>query len=670
MAHVKRKDLSEHKKTIKGKTVGGLLNAVDIRKSKSIDIFKKSVRKESSIVAANYFESKSVRFVCYLGCGSGYENKELSLQFIRKGIRFSMLLIDANGTDKLEAILRQWTTPIGVLLEGSCEGAASALEKASMESLFDAMHMWLIVENFNNQWNIQEVLEGLNLSVDADLVLASNVGSRFVLTDIFNFGNIQGNKLEKKVIGEWDIEKGLSVSRNSFKYYDRWDFNNLTLRAITVILDQPKVFKPEMLADPGYTPGVSVMTKITTQLLWTLKDEHNFRFNYTIAGRWIGSPERNSTLAVTNSLYWRQQDVSCTCARIFPHWLDWVDVFLPPATQLQTKFYYLILDKGVGDYENRFLTPLSPGVWWWTIASCVAFTLVLAFTAVLEERTEPGLYAAFSVFAIICQQAYEDGINLFDEISSSQGRRMILLVVGLMSMLLYNYYTSSVVSWLLNAAAPTLADMDALINTDLELVFEDIGYTRGWLDNPGFFYYSGFKNPKEDILRTKKVVKAKRTTALLQPVTTGIDLIRSGKYAYHTEPYTAYQVISKKFRDKELCELGSLQMMPPANVYIMAQKRSPYKQFFVWSLMRLNERGHVSAARARASGFTPRCSGQTPRALALGQAAPAFAILAQVGLFSLLILACEVIYHRIQRRKKNKAFNHGASIRGNNSDGV
>lgn len=49
-------------------------------------------------------------------------------------------------------------------------------------------------------------------------------------------------------------------------------------------------------------------------------------------------------------------------------------------------------------------------------------------------------------------------------------------------MLLYNYYTSSVVSWLLNAAAPTLADMDALINSDLELVFEDIGYTRGWLD--------------------------------------------------------------------------------------------------------------------------------------------------------------------------------------------
>lgn len=62
------------------------------------------------------------------------------------------------------------------------------------------------------------------------------------------------------------------------------------------------------------------------------------------------------------------------------------------------------------------------------------------------------------------------------------GRRVTLLVIGLTSMLLYNYYTSSVVSWLLNAAAPSIANLDGLINSDFELVFEDIGYTRGWLD--------------------------------------------------------------------------------------------------------------------------------------------------------------------------------------------
>lgn len=62
------------------------------------------------------------------------------------------------------------------------------------------------------------------------------------------------------------------------------------------------------------------------------------------------------------------------------------------------------------------------------------------------------------------------------------GRKLTLLVVGLTSMLLYNYYTSSVVSWLLNAAAPSIDSLDCLMSSDLELVFEDIGYTRGWLD--------------------------------------------------------------------------------------------------------------------------------------------------------------------------------------------
>ncbi|XP_050342409.1 ionotropic receptor 75a-like [Nymphalis io] len=584
-------------------------------------------------------------------------NKKKIDDLMHKGIRVSMQLTDKNGDERLQSSLLQRIAPVGVLLEWACDNSEIVLEMASKKTLFDSMHMWLILENEisngnENKISSLDILKQMNLSVDADVVVAVNKGEHYDFIDVFNFGKIQGNHLEKKYIGTWSPGGGLNVSLSGFKYYDRWDFHNLTLRAISVILDRPKVFKPEMLSDLGYTVGVSVMTKIVTQQLWVLKEMHNFRFNYTIAGRWIGSPKLNSTLAVTNSLYWGEQDISCTCARIFTQWLDWVDVFFPPATRLETKFYYLILDKGVGDYENRFLTPLSAGVWWCTIVACLACTVILAVTAVLEARDEPGLYAAFSVFAVICQQAYEDGVQLFEEATSSQGRRLILLVVGLMSMLLYNYYTSSVVSWLLNAAAPILADMDALVNSDLELVFEDIGYTRGWLDNPGFFYYSGYKNPKEDYLRMKKVTMAKRTAALLQPAAAGINLIRTGDYAYHTEPYTAYQVLSKTFEDKELCELGSLQMMAPAHVYIMAQKRSPYKKFFVWSLMRLLERGHTSAVRARVSGYMPTCSGRTPRALALGQAAPAFAILAQVAVVSLIILLCEIYWHRAQIKKQ------------------
>ncbi|CAH0407958.1 unnamed protein product [Chilo suppressalis] len=256
--------------------------------------------------------------------------------------------------------------------------------------------------------------------------------------------------------------------------------------------------------DVGYTMGVAAMTKVSAQLLNVLMQQHNFRFKYTIAGRWIGLPERNSTLAVSNSLYWREQDISCTSARMFPKWME-------------TKFYYLIPNNGVGGYENQFLRPLSAGVWWWSCATLVVCAIVLAVAATLEGRQAPALYALFSVLAALCQQ----------------GRRVTVLVVGMTSMLLYNYYTSSVVSWLLNASVPSIDSLQGLMNSDLELV-----------------------------------------------------------------------------------------------------------------MMRLLERGHVSVSRARVGGVMPACSGRTPRALALGQAAPAFALLLEAALLALLILIVEIIQQR------------------------
>ncbi|CAH1644610.1 unnamed protein product [Spodoptera littoralis] len=548
----------------------------------------------------------------------------------KENVRVSVRRLDGDNVDVVR-VAHQTTVPVGVLVDGHCNQTQTLMNQASFNKLFDAVHSWLILTDFeddNCTEYVMQTFQWLNLSVNADVAVVANRGDSFAIIDVYNFGRIQGNHLETALLGTWQPDQGLEIILKGYKYYNRWDFHNLTLRAISVIVDQPKVFYPEMLSEMTYTAGVAAMTKITTQMLNTIKERHNFSNVYHLSDQ-----------AVTNTLFWEEQDLSSTCARIFPKWLNWVDIYHPPTTNLQTKFYYLIPETGVGQYENRFLTPLSYGVWCCAFFAGIACTLVLAAAARMENRPKPGLYAFFSVFAAVCQQGYEDGVQLLEQTLSSQGRRLTLLVIGLTSMLLYNYYTSSVVSWLLNAAAPSIANLDGLINSDFELVFEDIGYTRGWLDNPGFFYYSGFKNVKEDELRDKKVTKAKRTVSVLQNVNKGVELLRTGKYAFHTEPYTASQVISKTYEDKELCNLGALQMMLPAHVYIMAQKKSPYKEFFDWSLLRLLERGHVKAIRARFAGTMPACSGAQPRALALGQAAPAFLMLASFAVLSCFILS-------------------------------
>ncbi|XP_028037287.1 ionotropic receptor 75a-like [Bombyx mandarina] len=607
-----------------------------------------------------YFKYKNVKLVSYITCDKLFNNNLLAKMYMEKKIRMSLHNLSHRKYD-FETFMVPHNTSIGLLVDGKCNHTKELYLEAAKLKLFDSTHSWLVFPDVRGPENdaedfIDDMFADVELYVNADIVVPSYVGDHYKLTDVYNFGRIQGNPLEKMVIGAWEQRAGLVIYNKTFKYYQRWDFHNLTLRAVSVILEPPKDFYPEILTEMKYTPGIVRMTKIASLLLNILKEQHNFRFNYTIRSRWIGSPERNSTPMVSNALLWGDQDIASTSGRIFPKWLDWMDIFYPPVTHLETKFYYMIPDKGIGDYENRFLTPMSPAVWWCSLATAVVCIFGLAAAAMLERRPSPGIFAIFSVFATTCQQDFEDGAPL-DETVSSQGRRAALLVVGLTSMLLYNYYTSSVVSWLLNAAAPSISDLDGLMNSDFELIFEDIGYTRGWFDNPGLFYFSGFKNPKEDILRDKRVLHTKRKLPPLQPVEKGIELVRTGQFAYHTEPFTASQVISRTFKEQELCELGGLPIMLPANAYMYGQRRSPYKKFFVWSLMRLLERGHIRAAEARFSGTIPPCSGRMPRSLALGQAAPAFVLLAAFTVLSVIIAMIERIWFRYRSKTSRPTIN-------------
>ncbi|CAH3989029.1 unnamed protein product [Pieris brassicae] len=594
----------------------------------------------------DYFRRRDVRHLSLLHCTSPNDELTFGHTFIDNNVRISTCSINKDIT-KIENVLRRHSVPVGVLLNGACDNTYNVLDKSSKSGLFDASHIWLILDHTSAARNmtIDDMFQQMNLSVDSDIAIATVTGSHYELTDIFNFGKIQGNELERKILGTWDQMNGLKISSKSFKFYDRWDFHNLTFRVVTVVVGQPKTFEPDMLTSLFYTKGISVFTKTAAIVLDVLKEKHNFRFNYTVAGRWIGPPDKNASLAVTNSLYWGQQDLSCTSARITSERLQWVDIFNPPVTQIESRFFYLIPNKGIGNYENRFLTPLSPAVWWCSVGAGIFCVAVLAVAAVLERRPRPAIYAMLSVLGAVCQQGYEEGTGIVEHRYSCQGQRVTLLVIGLTSMLLYNYYTSSVVSWLLSAAPPTLSDIDGLIRSDFELIFENIGYTTGWFEDAGFFYYKGYKDPKEDELR-EKVRNTKRTKDLYQTVEYGIELIRTGDYAYHTEPYSAYQTISRTFVDSELCRLGSLPMIYPSPVYIMTQKKSSYKEFFNWSLMRLNERGHIKAAQARVAGFIATCSGSTPRALALGQAAPAFGLLASITIVAVVIMFLEILWHR------------------------
>ncbi|XP_052759478.1 uncharacterized protein LOC113509766 [Galleria mellonella] len=614
----------------------------------------------------NYMKTRHINAICLLTCDSGNTWTNRFTKYANsQSISVFKVEIDKilNDYALVDICLERKLTSNGVLINACCRLYENILIYASENMYFDSRHKWLVIGHRNvtilnsglkrNETvsGVIEIFNHLNLSVDADIVLStSTIGSTaYKLYDIYNFGKIQGGDLVIDELGSWNSDSGfnLKININDYKYYRRWDFQRTPLKLINVLTEPTKVFNPKILTDLQPDLNIPVIITCTNRILHDIAEIHNFRFIYTISDRWYGDFTRNSSKAVASSLYFRTQDIS-PLIRFIHEALTRIDIIHPPLTSIEIRYYYRIPTRGVGKFQNQFLTPLSQNAWLSVLFIATLCLIVLLLAAKFEERPSYRQYAVLSVIASICQQFFEDNEFIATR-RASLAREMTIFITGIFCVLIYNYYTSSVVSWLLNGPPPSITSLEELLDSPLELIFEDIGYTRSWLQVPNYYYNS--RNQKvENQLRQKKVFNKKKGAPLFEPVEKGIAMVKSGGYAYHTDMDTANKLISRSFTQAELCELGSLQSMEKTNLYACVQKDSPFKEFFVWSVARLSERGIISCIQRRTNVLVPKCEGSSPRALALGGASPAFLLLA-IGYFLATII---MLLERVVKRTKGR----------------
>lgn len=60
----------------------------------------------------------------------------------------------------------------------------------------------------------------------------------------------------------------------------------------------------------------------------------------------------------------------------------------------------------------------------------------------------------------------------------------------------------------------------------------------------------------------------------------GIERVRQGGFAYHTEATAAYSVVRRTFSPIEICELEELGMIKPFMLSVMTKKNSEYRKLF------------------------------------------------------------------------------------------
>lgn len=140
--------------------------------------------------------------------------------------------------------------------------------------------------------------------------------------------------------------------------------------------------------------------------------------------------------------------------------------------------------------SGNFLAPFSRRVWLFTLATLIVVNLIWLLlewanrkwhslkkvqspseqnTDTLPESswTERTLFT----FGAVCQQGMEP-------VPSDLPARSLVVTIFLFSVVMYNYYTSSVVGGLLSSSEQGPATVDEITTSPLKISFEDIGYYK------------------------------------------------------------------------------------------------------------------------------------------------------------------------------------------------
>jgi hypothetical protein len=62
----------------------------------------------------------------------------------------------------------------------------------------------------------------------------------------------------------------------------------------------------------------------------------------------------------------------------------------------------------------------------------------------------------------------------------------------------------------------------------------------------------------------------------------GVELIKSGTYAFHVQESTAYGIISKTFDEKSICKLSEVEAYRPTWLVLSLQKNSPFRELYTY----------------------------------------------------------------------------------------
>jgi glutamate receptor, ionotropic, invertebrate len=289
--------------------------------------------------------------------------------------------------------------------------------------------------------------------------------------------------------------------------------------------------------------------------------------------------------------------------------------------------------------RNIFSEPLSVWVWWMIlIVLFVAAVLITVSVKLHSDQKITFIRALITTMAIFCQQGF---IESFRKTST----RILLLTTILFSLIIYQFYSSYIVSSLLTDSPKTIKTLRQLIDSSLKVGAENASYEIDFFLNT--------QDPISKELYEKKIQKQN----MFMSAEEGLMLVKEGGFAFNVDTSYAYLIMKDFLTDEENCELQEIKIdaiMRKRPLRTGMLKRSPLRELLVVGMQRLIEHGIVDYHTKKWSATKPACvrSETKTKNVSMEAALAIFILLAAAVIASFLILIGEIVHFRCVYKAK------------------
>ncbi|XP_022164576.1 glutamate receptor ionotropic, delta-2-like [Myzus persicae] len=540
---------------------------------------------------------------------------------------------------------------LGIIIDWSCND--DSLFKFSESWLWNSSYHWLMIMSKKSNNNIQSFVSSkkINLTIDSEILLAypnemDGIITNWHIFDIYRTAFEPRGKLMIDVVnttfGKW--------GNRLWKFDKRSNLGNLTLNVVTIgnpygalakkngtdikpssedLVTYLKTFNLDRL-NSVQKFSFAIMYPLTRILLnITLHIETTNSWGYKMNNKWDG---------IVGMLISGEADFSISLNALRSERYDVVD-YSAISTWKHLPCFIFRHPRSSTASTNIFLRPFETAVWFSII--CVVILSGFVYCTIMH-------YESNQIFSL---RVLSDIVLLKIGTLCQQGtameptklsNRLIVILMFAFSLIMYQFYSSSIVSGLLRPTIMNIDSVQKLEESGLDVGIEDFNVVTKVIE-----VYGEINPYLKKIIDNK--IKPKSEYLLAKD---GVRKIKKGHYAFFTDPATSYWLINDIFTEKEKCDLTELPLHRPETTGYLVRKKSPYRKLINYANCILRETGLMDRELRIWHAEKPKCSaGKTTTEESLVSVKIndivslfAFLIIGFISSFTILIL--EIIVHR------------------------